>query len=289
MAAGAGSGDVVSLVRTEVVKQTRRVRTWVVFGLMVAIPAIITLALWANPPERPGGGEGPGGGFFFLATRSGLLLPAAVLLVASRFLLIGVAALFGGDTIAAEASWGNLRSMLVRPVKRGRLVVVKLGAATVLTGLSTLLIVVTALIAGVIVYGWHGIGGFQLGFGILGVPAQSPGTVLWHLVIATTYVTWSLAAAVAFGFMVSTMTDSPIGAAAAAFGLYVVSAILDAVDAIGSIRNGFPTHYSDAWQDLFLRNHANADMVRGAIVQLGYVAVFLAVGAWWFRRKDVMS
>lgn len=277
----------MSLVGTEVVKQGRRVRTWVVFGLMVGIPVIITFALWANPPTQPGGGEGPGGGFFFLSTRSGLLLPAAVLLVASRFLLIGVAALFGGDTIAAEASWGNLRSLLVRPVKRGRLVLVKLGAATVLTGLSAVLIVLTALIAGLIVYGWHGIGGF--GFGFFRVPYQSPSTLLWHLVIATGYVTWSLAAAVAFGFMVSTMTDSPIGAAAAAFGLYVVSAILDAVDAIGSIRNGFPTHYSDAWTDLFMHNHVNSDMARGALVQLAYVVVFLAVGWWWFQRKDVMS
>lgn len=279
----------MSLVGTEVVKQGRRVRTWVVFGLMVGIPVIITFALWANPPSEPGGEGNGGGGFFFLSTHSGLLLPAAVLLVASRFLLIGVAALFGGDTIAAEASWGNLRSMLVRPVKRGRLVLVKLGAATVLTGLATLAIVVTALIAGVIVYGWHGIGGISLGFGFARIPSQSPGLLLWHLLIATAYVAWSLAAAVAFGFMVSTMTDSPIGAAAAAFGLYVVSAILDAVDAIGSIRNGFPTHYSDAWQDLFLRNHANSDMVRGALVQLAYAVVFCTIGWWWFQRKDVMS
>ncbi len=279
----------MSLVGTEVVKQGRRLRTWVVFGLMVAIPVIITFALWANPPSQPGGEGGGGGDFFFLSRSSGLVLPAAVLLVASRFLLIGVAALFGGDTIAAEASWGNLRSLLVRPVQRGRLVLVKLGAATVLTALSTLILVLTALIAGVIVWGWHGIAGVSLGFGFFRVPSQSAGLLLWHLVIATAYVTWSLAAAVAFGFMVSTMSDSPIGAAAAAFGLYVVSAILDAVSAIGSIRNGFPTHYSDAWQDLFIHNHASFEMVLGSLVQLGYVVAFCAIGVWWFRRKDVMS
>ena len=32
-----------------------------------------------------------------------------------------VVALFGGDAIAGEASWGNLRYLLMRPIGRGRL------------------------------------------------------------------------------------------------------------------------------------------------------------------------
>jgi ABC-2 type transport system permease protein len=276
----------MALLRTEVVKQARRPRTYVALGLMAVIPIIITFALWANPPDR-GGGEGDG--FFFLTTHtSGLLLPAAILLVMSRFLLIAVAALFAGDAIASEASWGNLRALLTRPIARGRLLAAKLTIAVALTCAATLIIVVTSLVAGWIAFGWQPLS-LSLPFSFVRVPYQSVSTLLAHIGLATLYVTWSLSSVVAFGFMISTMSDSPAGAAAAAFGLYVTSAILDNIDAIGSIRNVFPTHYFDAWQDLFQRNHVPADMARGALLQIAYVVVFCAIGAWYFRRKDVMS
>lgn len=282
----------IALLRTEVVKQARRTRTYVALGLMALIPIIITFALWANPPNgsefQGGGGGGGGDGFFYLASHtSGLLLPAAILLVMSRFLLIAIGALFAGDAIASEASWGNLRALLTRPIKRGRLLTAKLAIAVALTCLATVIIVVTALVAGAIAFGWHPLD--VQGVASQFVPYQSIGALLGHLALAAVYVTWGLAAVVAFGFMVSTMSDAPAGAASAAFGLYVTSAILDNITAIGSIRNVFPTHYSDAWTDLFLRNHASADMLRGVLVQIPYVLVFCGVAAWWFRRKDVMS
>lgn len=280
----------MALLRTEIVKQSRRPRTYVALGLMAAIPIIITIALWANPPtglDREGGGADS---FFFLTTHnSGLLLPAAILLVMSRFLLIAIAALFAGDAIASEASWGNLRALLMRPIGRGRLLGTKIVIAVGLTCLATLIIVVTALVAGWIAFGWHAldIKGFPAFIQV--PPYQSVGTLIGHLVVAALYVTWSLAAVVAFGLMISTMSDSPAGAAAAAFGLYVTSAILDNISAIGPIRNVFPTHYSDAWTDLFLHNHASADMLRGVLVQIPYVIVLSGVALWWFRRKDIMS
>jgi ABC-2 type transport system permease protein len=272
----------IALLRTEVIKQARRPRTWVALGLMVAIPVVITIALWANPPRFPGEG-GPGDDFFYLATKDGLLLPAAILDVMSRFLLIAIAALFAGDAIAAEASWGNLRALLTRPVRRERLLGVKFGIALALAFLATIVVVGTAVIAGGIAWGWHPLNG--LGF----VPYQSVATLFAHLGIATAYVAWSLTSIVAFGFMISTMTDSPAGAAAGAFGLYVTSAILDTVRSIGVIRNVFPTHYIDAWRSLFLDSRASSDMARGALLQVAYIVVCGGVAWWYFRRKDVMS
>ncbi|HEY7135617.1 MAG TPA: ABC transporter permease [Acidimicrobiia bacterium] len=280
----------MALLRTEIVKQSRRTRTYVALGLMAAIPIIITFALWANPPDNFGGGNGPGDGFFYFAAHgTGLLLPAAILLVMSRFLLIGVAALFAGDAIASEASWGNLRALLMRPIKRGRLLGTKILIAVALTCLATFIIVVTGLIAGGIAFGWHALDVGPLAFVRGAPPYQSVGVLLGHLALGSLYVTWSLAAVVAFGFMISTMSDSPAGAAAAAFGLYVTSAILDNIDAIGSIRNVFPTHYSDAWTDLFLHDHLSADMLRGTLLQIPYIIVFCGIAAWYFRRKDIMS
>jgi ABC-2 type transport system permease protein len=55
------------------------------------------------------------------------------------------------------------------------------------------------------------------------------------------------------------------------------------------IRNVLPTHYFDSWVDMFTQNHVSNDMTKGVFLQLGYVAAFVAIALWWFRRKDVLS
>src|SRR4029077_17650 len=119
----------------------------------ILIPVIVTIALKANPPslhERDANDA-----FFYFATKTGLYLPVAALRVMSRFLLVIVVALFAGDAVASEASWGNLRAMLVRPLGRGRLLPSKLRSAALLGFIAAALIVITGLIVGGIAYGFH--------------------------------------------------------------------------------------------------------------------------------------
>jgi ABC-2 type transport system permease protein len=269
----------IAVLRTEAVKQVRRPRTWVALGLMVAIPVIVAIALSANPPDRVGG---RGDGFFFLAQFSGLFMPVAALQFMSRFLLVGVVAMFAGDAISSEASWGNLRAVLTRPVARGRLLAAKSAMVAILILTATGLVVVAGLVAGVVAFGWHPINVPAMGID------QSTGELLGNLAVATLYVAVQVSGIAAIGFMVSTMTDSAASAAAAAFGVYVTSAILDGIDAIGSIRNVFPTHYFEAWDSLFTGG-PTTDMVRGVFLQVGYIVVAGAIAWWWFRRKDVLS
>jgi ABC-2 type transport system permease protein len=279
-----------ALFRSEMSKQWRRPRTYIALGFTMLIPVIVTIALKANPPslhERDANDA-----FFYFATKTGLYLPVAALRVMSRFLLVIVVALFAGDAVASEASWGNLRAMLVRPISRGRLLFVKLIVAALLALLATALISIAGLVAGGIAFGWHPIDANTFGginsFFLAGFH-QSTAHWIGNLGVATLYVFWSLSSVIAFGFMVSTMTDSPVGATFAAFGFYVFSQILDGISAIGTIRNGFPTHYLDAWQDLFTPQGAGSNMVRGALLPIAYVLVFCGIGWWWFRRKDILS
>ncbi len=171
----------------------------------------------------------------------------------------------------------------MRPIRRGRLLSAKLVTAALLALLATVLISVSGLIAGGIGFGWHAVDLSIVGF--------SQGTAEWigNLGVATLYVFWSLSSVIAFGFMVSTMTDSPVGATFAAFGFYVFSQILDGITAIGSIRYAFPTHYFDSWDSLFTPAGAGSDMVRGALLPIAYVLLFCGIGYWWFRRKDILS
>ncbi|MCU1459913.1 MAG: putative integral rane protein [Actinomycetia bacterium] len=269
----------IALFRTELMKQFRRPRTYVALGTMVAVPIIITIALKLNPP---GQGEGPDD-LFFLSSSTGLIVPAASLVVMSRFLLIGVVSMFAGDAVASEASWGNLRALLTRPVKRGRLLAAKLSVVGLMTVLATALILISGLVAGVIAFGLH-----PLDIPFVNIH-HSTGALLGDLVIAGVYVAWSLTGILTLGFMISTMTDSPGGAIGAAFGLYVTSAILDNITAIGPIRNVLPTHYFDAWTRLFTGHANTGDMWRGALLQIPYALIFGGMAWWWFRRKDILS
>jgi ABC-2 type transport system permease protein len=270
----------VAVVRTELVKNLRRTRTYVAYGILMVIPLIMAVAINLNPPDARGEGR-----LLYLASQTGLILPAFALRITSFLLLVIIVALFGGDAVAGEANWGNLRYMLMRPIGRGRLVFSKFVVAVFCAWVAVVLVVVTGLVIGAIFFGTGAIGPPLSFF----VGAQSSGAIVGHLAVATAYVAWSMTGVVAFSFMVSCMTDVPFGAILAGIGFYFTSQILDQITSLGSIRYGLPTHYFDAWVDLVTRGQWHADLWRGVLLQLAYVLVFALIGWWWFRRKDILS
>ena len=280
----AGHPSTPAVVRTEFVKAGRRLRTYVAYGIVAAIPIIITFVLKANPPSP---GDGPR--LAFLASKSGLLIPAFTLRIMSEFLLVVVVALFAGDAIAGEASWGNLRYLLMRPIGRGRLFAAKFMVSVMYAWIAVLIAVVVGVIVGGAVFGFHG---FQASLGLFGGVShlsQSMSDILGHLVIATVYVAWFLTTIVAFSFMLGCMTDSPGGAILGGIGLWITFAILDAITSLGQIRYFFPPHWSGAWVEMFTDNKVSDDMIRGSLLTLGYVILFTGIALWWFRRKDILS
>jgi len=148
--------------------------------------------------------------------------------------------------------------------------------------------VVGTLVGGA-VFGFKGLNpslGFFGGFSQL---SQSASHIVGHIAIATVYVAWFLTTIVAFSFMLGTMTDSTGGAILGGVGLWITWAILDAITSLGQIRYYFPTHWSGAWVNMFTDNSVSDDMIRGALLTLGYVILFGGIALWWFRRKDILS
>jgi ABC-2 type transport system permease protein len=269
---------ITATFRTDFAKQLRRVRTWVALAIVAAIPIIMTIALDANPPE------GRDEGLFFFAARSGFYVPAAALMFMSHFLLVVVVALFAGDAVASEASWGNLRYLLVRPVTRGRLLAGKFAVVVVFMVAATATITVTGLLVGGLAFGWT-----APSIPFLGLD-QSSGDLLWRLFAGTAYVAWSMSGIVCFGFMLSTMVDSPTGAIFGAVGLGIVSQILDAITPLGRIRSVLPTHHLEAWRHLMLpQEGSTGEIWRGLVLQAPYILVCCGVAWWWFQRKDIVS
>jgi ABC-2 type transport system permease protein len=265
------------LLRAELVKQWHRPRTYALSGLMMLVPVVAAIAIKLNPPTLGGRDDA----FSFFTTGTGLLLPVAVLRFLAKFFLVVVVVLVAGDAVASEARWGNLRSTLTRPVGRGRLLVAKAGSSACFGVVTLLLTLATALLAGIVGFGWHPLD-------VAGVH-QSQGEILANLALMSVYVLWGTAAFAALAFMVSTMVDSPVLAALAGFGLYVASLLLDNITSLGVIRSVLPTHDAEAWTTLFVGTNwgPTVDMVRGALVQLAYVVVFAGIAWRSFRRRDI--
>ncbi len=279
------------MIAVELARQLKRVRTYVSFGIVALIPIILTIAYkFGGTPHRGKHAIA----MIDLTSHSGLNVPIIGLSVMGIVFVI-VAASFAGEAVAGEASWGALRYLLIRPVRRGRILAGKLAVVAVLVVVAILIAVVVSLVAGVIAFGWHPVYVFASnvgnGIGVLGKPvgAISEVAALARVALSGAYVIWSLAFVVAFAFMLSTLTDKAFGAIAGGFGIAVVSQILDAISQLGSIRYGLPTHYMEAWNGLFVQPTQTADMVRGALLQIPYVLVFGAIAWWWFRRKDITS
>ena len=148
--------------------------------------------------------------------------------------------------------------------------------------IATFVVSVVGLAVGTLAFGWHPVTTPTL-------MTVSQAGAIGRLALSTLYVAWSQAAYLAFAFMLSTMTDSAFGAVAGGVGLGVVSQILNNISALNGTSYIYPTHYVNAWQSLFFQRTHTAEMIHGVLLQVPYVIVFLAIGWWWFNRKDVLS
>jgi ABC-2 type transport system permease protein len=285
-ARGAAAGyrpDRTLSVGAEWRRQWRRRRTQLALGFMVVLPLILLIAFElgnGGGPERSGREQFAA--LVDVAVSGGLNFALFALFVSSSFLLVVVVALFHGDTVASEASWGSLRYLLAMPVPRARLLGVKLIVALGYSALALLTLVGTALLVGTLRYGWHPL---QPGLAT-DIPA---GEGMLRLLAVTGYLGLGLLVVAGLAFLLSTLTDAPLGAVGGSVLLYIVSSILDQITALGGLRTFLPTHFNQAYLGLLTTPVQVDDVVKGAISAITYAAIFWGLAWFRFLRKDVTS
>jgi ABC-2 type transport system permease protein len=265
----------------EVARQLTRRRTQIALGFLVVLPLILVAAFKIG---RPGNGDSDANGANLadIATSGGINFTLFALYVSSGFLLLVIVALFCGDTVASEASWGTLRYLLAAPVPRGRLLRQKLTVGLAYSAFALVLLPLVSLIAGTIAFGWAPLR-TQLG-------AQIPAwEALGRIALADGYIAITLLPVAALAFYLSVRTDAPLGAVGGAVMLWIVSNILEAVTALGDLRGLLPTRYGTAWLALLSSPVDGEDMVKGAVSAVVYTTVFLSLAWWRFLRKDIVS
>lgn len=266
-------------LRVELVRQLKRRRTLIMFGILAALPFILAIAFQV-------GGE-PGDGnervnLMDTATASGANFAAVNLFASAGFLLVVPVALFCGDTVASEASWSSLRYLLAAPVPRARLLWSKLVVGLTLSLAAMVLLPVIALAVGTVAYGW---GPLQLPVG--GTLPSGAAARLLLIIMAYIFVSQLVTAGLAF--WLSTRTDAPLGAVGGAVGLTIIGSVLDEVTALGDWRDFIPAHWQYAWLDVIQPEPAYGEMIQGTAISVTYALVLFALAFRGFAGKDVVS
>ena len=278
--AAARRGSGLTLLGSEVSVLFRRVRTVALLAALALIPVLLAVAVRVTADGSEGGGGGPA--FLGDITQNGLFVSLTALTVAIPLFLPLTVGVVAGDTIAGEASLGTLRYLLVTPVGRVRLVLVKYAGAALFCLVATLVVVVVGAIAGAAL--------FPVGpVTLLSGQTIGVGDYAGRMLLMALYVTISLLGLSAIGLFASTLTSVPVGAMAATIVLSTVSQIVDALPQLDALDPWLFTHYWLGFADLMRDPVSWGNFADNALLQAGYVAVFGALALGRFTTKDVLS
>jgi ABC-2 type transport system permease protein len=269
----------------ELYRQLKRKRTAFAYGFVLSLPILVALAVKFGPsgdddePSEFGSGATD---IIGLATLGAANFTTTMLFFSTPFLLVTVVALFNGDTVASEASWSTLRYLLASPVPRTRLLIQKMKVSLTLSLIAVLLVPLSSWIVGAIAFGV--------------APLQTPLGVTFdnsltftRLAIMTVYLALSLLFVAGLAFYLSVRTDAPLGAVGGAVGISILLTILDAISALGSLRQWLPVHYSDTWLDALSTTIDWSQMAKGASYCAISGILFYALAINKFAKKDITS
>src|SRR3954454_5422001 len=274
------------LLRSELRLVFGRRRNQALLVALACVPVLIAVAIrlsaGSGGPRRGGDGDGDGPAFIGQIAGNGLFVAFTALVVTLPLFLPLAVSVASGEAVAGEASIGTLRNLLVVPVGRTRLLLVKfagivafavaaaltVGAAGVLIGFALFPVGPVTLLSG----------------GTLGV-----GAALVRVLLVALYVAAMLAGLAAIGLFASTLTEVPIAAMAVTAITAVVVQILGAVPQISVIHPYLLTHWWLRFGDLLRDPIVFGEMARGLAVTAAYVAVFGALAWARLGTKDVSS
>lgn len=269
----------------ELYRQLKRKRTAFAYAFVLSLPILVAIAVKFGPSGNSGGPTRLGSGstdLIGLATIGAANFTTTMLYFATPFLLVVVIALFNGDTVASEASWSTLRYLLAAPVPRTRLLIQKMKVSLTMSVIAVLLMPISAWIVGTIAFGTKPL---QTP---LGATFSDP-IALSRIAIMTGYLAISLLFVAGLAFYLSVRTDAPLGAVGVAVGISILLNILDAITALGKIRDWLPVHYAFTWFDALSTTIDWSNMIRGASYCAISGTILYALAINRFAHKDITS
>lgn len=268
------------LLVSEVRFMIRRPRTLVALGVLALAPIIAAIAMSVATNSEVGGpGDAALQSIATLVTDNGMILPVFVLMLSMTMLLPLLGAMWSADALAGEAATGGLRSLLLAPVSRVRLLAVKAFGVAVLTTIGVTVLAVVGVLAGLAILGGDGMltmSGNTLPF----LPSLGRVALLTVLVIVQV---WAVAA---IALAISASTEHPLVVMAATLGGIIVFTILDNISSLDWLH---PVLLTDAWPSLadVIRDPMPTDGITNAVLRAGcYIVIGYSLALARMTTKD---
>lgn len=274
----------ILLVRAELVKLTRRPRTYLGYlgVLLLLIPMILGLH-YGHPDEhlrRQIGGDFEVVGTFVNA----LFMARAMMEPCLWFFLPLFITLVAGDLIAGEAAEGTLRALLVRPVQRVPVVLAKFFVALLHTASLTYFLGLAAIGLGALFFGWGDL--ISLEHGISVWPA---GEGLARLAAAYSVGVLSMAVVASLALFFSTLVDNSNGAIVSTMMILFVTVTIGKLPYFDFLRPYLFSTHMGAWDKLFRDPVPWSELLRSCLWLIAYIGLWVTAAAALFSRKDILS
>ncbi|HKS51179.1 MAG TPA: ABC transporter permease subunit [Pseudonocardiaceae bacterium] len=248
------------LLRSELRWVLRRPRTQIALVLLALVPVLTGIGIAAA-------GSPIGAGLLTSAAGNGLVLPVVALSICLTLLLPLAVAMAAADALAGESAHGTLRGLLLAPVSRSRLVLVKsLGVLAVAVAAVASVAVLGALTGLILVgpsnstHGMFTLSGTEVG----------PGSALMRVALAAVWTVGQLAAVGSMALAVSSATDHPLVVLAAVLAGLIGCGVLSAIPALDWLR---PVLLTTGWLAL-------TDVLRDPIPLAGLASSSVRAGCY---------
>ncbi|HXO78046.1 MAG TPA: ABC transporter permease subunit [Puia sp.] len=291
-----------TLLRLELFKIFRRPRTYIPFAAIAAMILIIQLGLKFD-----------GRSYLELMMSSlsdSFIIPYGMIMngylvafVILNTLLIQVPlliALVAGDIIAGEANMGTLRLLVIRPVSRTRLLLVKFYASVIYTILLLVWMALLALFLSMLLFGTNDM---MIARNTVMEQIKSS-DVLWRYIAAFGYATVALSTVAALAFLLSVFAENSIGPIVSTISIIIVLTILSEMNIPlydNTVKPWLFTSHMLAWKGFFYsRSDGQGAAITGSVenlpailrsmgILLGYIIAFVTTAILAFKKKDILS
>jgi ABC-2 type transport system permease protein len=291
-----------TLLRIELFKIFRRPRTYIPFGAIAAMILIIQLGLKFDGRSYLELMMSSLSDSFFIPYNmimNGYLVAFVIL----NTLLIQVpllVALVAGDIIAGEANMGTLRLLVIRPVSRTRLLLVKFFASVVYTVALLVWMAVLSLFLSMLLFGTNDM---MIARNTVMEQIRSS-DVLWRYIAAFGYATVALSTVAALAFLLSVFADNSIGPIVSTISIVIVLTILSEMRIPlydNTVKPWLFTSHMLAWKGFFYsQSDGQGAAIPGSVenlpailrslgVLLLYIFGFVTAAIVSFKKKDILS
>jgi ABC-2 type transport system permease protein len=278
----------LTLVRYELTKTYRKLRTYIGFGL---IAVLIPLAYWGFSAAGDDMVRGMSGGlqqnFLFVGSLfngwfvSNMVMNA--LFVHVPFLILLVA----GDLFAGEATSGTYRILLTRPPSRTRIFAVKTMSSVIYTYSLVFFLGGFSIALGLLLFG-HG-DMFTIREDGMAIIARNQ--LWWRFLVSYALAGWAMCVVAALGMLFSSFVENAVGPIVGSFAVIILFLIIGNLpfEFFETIRPYLFTNYTDVWRRAFTDPIDFAGIGKDVLALGGFLVLFLATTWIIFVRKDILS